>query len=347
MSGRKVAVITGANGGLGYAIACRLLDKIPQTVPLTIVVSTRHMRKAVETINKLRKYCPERDLLSFDYVLLDLGSLESVHEVAGQLLERYKHIDYLFLNAGGGDFAGIDWVGATKEVLKNPIDAMTHPKFKKERIGKVSVDGIGWVFQINILANYVLSKRLLPVLSGGGRVIFIGSVEAEIAYPFDEKDMQLIHTDQAYVDSKRELEYVHAAIAQKWKAEQDVLVYMTHPGICHTAIFADHLNWLTTFGMLFLFYVVRWLGSPWHVIDAYKGAAAPVFAAIEAVPEETADPAETVNYGSACDAWGQSYIRRKATGTEEEKKIGDVIVEEMEKLSADALQRINLGETQI
>ncbi|KAK9383689.1 uncharacterized protein V2V93DRAFT_362491 [Kockiozyma suomiensis] len=347
MSERKVAVITGANGGLGYSIACRLLDIVPQSVPLTIVLTTRYMRKAVDTISKLRKYSTQRDLLSFDYVLLDLASLESVHEVASQLLERYKHIDYLFLNAGGGDFAGIDWIGATKEVLKNPIDAMTHPKFKKERIGKLSADGIGWVFQINILANYVLAKRLLPILSNGGRVILIGSVEAEIAYPFDDKDIQLIHTDQAYVDSKRELEYVHAALAKKWKESYGVLLYLTHPGICHTSIFAEYLNWLTTFGMLFLFYTVRWLGSPWHVIDAYKGAKAPVFAAIEAVPDDDTDPTETVNYGSACDFWGKTYVKRKIAGTDEEKKIGTVIVEEMDKLSAGVLERINLGETEL
>ncbi|KAK9486286.1 hypothetical protein V1527DRAFT_464370 [Lipomyces starkeyi] len=342
MGTRKVAVITGANGGLGYSIACRLLDTIPPSVPLTIVITARYLRKAVETIKRLRAYAPERDLISFDYVLLDLASVSSIDEVASQLLSRYTHIDYFFCNAGGGDFTGIDWAAAFVEVLSSPKDSVTHPHFKRERPGRISRDSLGWVFQINVFANYFLLKRISALLSGG-RVILITSIETEIAHKFDPEDIQLIHSDQPYVDSKKNLELMHSAVAKRWAEEFGVLIYITHPGICKTSIFAAYLNWISTFGMLCLFYIARWLGSPWHVVSPYNGALAPVWAAVDAVPE--ADPVDGVVYASACDRWGRCYVKRTQYATEEDRKNGTILVQELDKLLEDSLERIKLERT--
>ncbi|KAK9450551.1 uncharacterized protein V1518DRAFT_414128 [Limtongia smithiae] len=335
---RKVALITGANGGLGLGIACRLLDSIPASVPLVLVISARHLRKAVDTITLLRQYSAKhgRDdaLLSFDYVLLDLGSLSSVYEAAGQLLERYSHIDYLFLNAGGGDFIGVDWIAATLHVLRDPRDAVTYPRFKKERVGRMSSDGYGWVFQINVLANYVLMQELLPALRNGGRVILVSSIETQAADPFNADDLQLVKTKNSYVDSKRQLEILHAALAKSWEEQEGVLIYLTHPGICQTAIFAEFLNWFTTFGMLALFYIARLLGSPWHVITSYKGANAPVWAALNAMPE--AERTVGFDYGSATDAWGRELVKAIPADSDEDKKYGLAFLAELDKLSKEA-----------
>ncbi|KAK9365182.1 hypothetical protein V1509DRAFT_571543 [Lipomyces kononenkoae] len=340
MGTKRVAVITGANGGLGFAIACRLLDTIPSSVPLTIVITARHLRKVVETIGRLRAYAKGRDLLTFDYVLLDLTSVASISEVSNQLLSRYTHIDYLFCNAGGGDFTGIDWPAAFVEVLSNLKDAVTHPHFKVERIGRVSRDSLGWVFQMNVFANYFFMKQISTLLSGGGRVILISSIESRIAHDFDPEDIQLLHSDQPYVDSKKSLELLHAAIAKRWADELGVLIYITHPGICQTSIFAEYLNFLTTFGMLCLFYIARWIGSPWHVISAYKGALAPVWAAVDAVPE--ADPVDGVTYASASDRLGRCYVKRTEDVTDEDRKNGAILLQELDKLALNSLERIKL-----
>ncbi|KAK9464815.1 hypothetical protein V1512DRAFT_267497 [Lipomyces arxii] len=325
---RKIAVITGANGGLGFGIGCRLLDEVPMEVPLTIVVTARFMLKAVETIGRLKSYAKERDMLTFDYVLLDLGSFESVIAAAGELVTRYRHIDYLFCNAGGGDFTGIDWFAALIEILRGPVMAFTHPHFKRERRGRISQDGVGWVFQINVAANYVLMKSLLSVLNGGGKVVLVSSIETEISAGFDGDDVQSLRSEQPYVESKKMLELMHYAIASKWEKEYGVYVYVTHPGICQTSIFAEHLNVVTTFFMVGLFYVVRWLGSPWHVISAYKGAIAAVWVATEADPK--IDCVDGVVYGSACDKFGHEYVRiMKEEGDEND---ANVLMAELERI---------------
>ncbi|KAK9463874.1 uncharacterized protein V1516DRAFT_668922 [Lipomyces oligophaga] len=337
MERRRVAVITGANSGLGFTIACRILDSMGMSDPLTIVISTRHMRKAADTIVRLRAYMVQKKLknefLSFDYVLMDLGDLSTVCEVSDLLKERYSHIDYLFLNAGGGDFKGLDWIKSTKQVLTDPVGAMTLPDFKLEGVGKKSFDGVGWVFQINVFANYVLMHRLQSALQNGGRVIFIGSVEANMAKPFGS-DIQLVETDNSYADSKKQVQCVHAALAHEWKQNYNISLYLTHPGVCQTAIFAEHLNFMTTVGMLVLFYFVRFLGCPWLVISAYKGALAPVYAALFHVESEE-ESSENTNFGSACDVWGKEYVKKLPTAADEDKKIGRQIVAEMEKLEAE------------
>ncbi|KAK9479979.1 hypothetical protein V1514DRAFT_346561 [Lipomyces japonicus] len=340
MATRRVALITGANGGLGFGIACRLLDSIPTSVPLTIVLTARYLRKVMDTISKLRKYAPNRDLLSFDYVLLDLGSVTSVLEIAHQLKSRYTHIDYVFLNAGAGDFTGVDWTAAVVEVLSGPKDAVTHPRFKRERVGRLSSgDAIGWVFQVNVLANYILLRQLVDILRKGGRVILISSVEAEIANPFNKDDIQLIHSNQPYVDSKKELELLHTAISKKWQAEYGIDIYLTHPGICHTSIFAEYLNWFTTFGMLLLFYIARWLGSPWHVVSSYNGALAPVWAALKAIPEE--NKVWNVSYGSACDWKGTTYVKNDTLANDQDQKDAIIFLYELDSLTKTLLERSN------
>ena len=53
------------------------------------------------------------------------------------------------------------------------------------------------------------------------------------------------------------------------------------------------------------FYFARWLGSPWHGVQAYKGAIAPLGAAFT-------EPEEVVvgkKLGSGCDRSGNEFVK--------------------------------------
>ncbi len=52
-------------------------------------------------------------------------------------------------------------------------------------------------------------------------------------------------------------------------------IYLCHPGICATSIVP--LPLILTYAMMLVFFIARWLGSPWHTLTAYKGACAPVW----------------------------------------------------------------------
>ncbi|KAF3905413.1 hypothetical protein ABW21_db0209432 [Orbilia brochopaga] len=146
-----VAVITGANSGLGYAIACRLIVEFfaQQTAPtvepepLVVCLTTRSREKAKTALESLAAFAasklPEsaRRRLELQYILLDLASLSSVTAAAIELRKRYARIHYVFCNAAVIPFVRIDWLKATQQMATGVVDAMTQPRYQ--------VQGVGWL----------------------------------------------------------------------------------------------------------------------------------------------------------------------------------------------------------
>ncbi|GEE03028.1 short-chain dehydrogenase [Gordonia spumicola] len=88
----RVAVITGANGGLGLATATALARKRAE-----IVIAARNLDKAEAAKTQILREAPGA---AIDVVPLDLSSQESVKSAASEVLARHDRIDMLINNAG-------------------------------------------------------------------------------------------------------------------------------------------------------------------------------------------------------------------------------------------------------
>ena len=88
----KVAVVTGANSGLGYEASKALAAK-----NATVVMAARNMEKGQAAVDRIRAEIPTADL---ELRQLDLGSLESVDEFVAAVLGEHDTIDLLLNNAG-------------------------------------------------------------------------------------------------------------------------------------------------------------------------------------------------------------------------------------------------------
>src|SRR5690242_19803495 len=88
----KLAVITGATGGLGYETALALAG-----AGATVVLTGRNADKGADALARIRAAHPGADI-SFE--MLDLGSLRSVEAFAQSFAARHDHIDILVDNAG-------------------------------------------------------------------------------------------------------------------------------------------------------------------------------------------------------------------------------------------------------
>lgn len=140
LSGR-LAIITGATGGLGLETALVLAGKGAE-----VVLAARNPAKGVEAERLIRSRHPDA---AVRFELLDLASLASVRAFAEQYLATGRPIDILIDNAG---------------VMALPTRQTT-------------VDGFEMQFGTNYLSHFALVGRLLPLLIGAkARVAQLSSV---------------------------------------------------------------------------------------------------------------------------------------------------------------------------
>lgn len=174
-----------------------------------------------------------------------------------------------------------------------------------------------------------------------GRIIWESSLEAAHAH-FTPDDFQGLRTRASYESSKRLTDllcltaglpgarpharsYWGAAAAAAREGEEVVVeddnaaaaaaaavrrpkVYLCHPGIVVTTIMP--LPLLLFYAYKLAMYVTRWLGSPWHTNTSYTAAASMVWLALAAQDALDARAAESVKWGSACDFWGRSLVKK-------------------------------------
>jgi NAD(P)-dependent dehydrogenase (short-subunit alcohol dehydrogenase family) len=137
----RVAVITGANTGLGYETAAALAEHGAH-----VVLAVRNLDKGKDAAARITATSPHADVALQE---LDLTSLESIRAAADQLRSDHDHIDLLINNAG----------------------VMMTPK-------STTKDGFELQFGTNHLGHFaftgLLLDRLLPV--PGSRVVTVSSI---------------------------------------------------------------------------------------------------------------------------------------------------------------------------
>jgi len=118
-SPKKVAVVTGANRGIGFE-TCRQLAKHGMRVVLT----ARDEQKGRAAAERLRK-----EELDVDFAPLDVTDDASVRELARQIKKTYGRVDVLVNNAGvmidgmaGDENAGTGVMQAKVETLRRTME---------------------------------------------------------------------------------------------------------------------------------------------------------------------------------------------------------------------------------
>ena len=124
----RVAVVTGANGGLGLATATALAAKGAH-----VVMAARDTDKAAAARDRISAAFPGA---SVEIVPLDLESPASVERAAGQILAAHDGIDLLINNAG----------------------VMAMPRGH-------TADGFETQLGVNHLGHWALTAHLLPALA--------------------------------------------------------------------------------------------------------------------------------------------------------------------------------------
>jgi NAD(P)-dependent dehydrogenase (short-subunit alcohol dehydrogenase family) len=139
----KVAVITGANSGIGLAAAQRFVAE----GAYVFITGRRQdeLDKAVATLGS-----------GVAGVQGDISNLDDLDRLFATVQKEKGHVDVLFANAGIGNLS--------------PLGAITEEQFDK-------------VFDVNVKGTLFTVQKALPLMRAGGSVILTGSTTGSMGTP--------------------------------------------------------------------------------------------------------------------------------------------------------------------
>ena len=199
----RVAIVTGANGGLGLEVSRELARRGAH-----VVMAARDQAKAESARASIRGEIPEASL---ELEPVDLASLASVRDAAARILAHHKRIDILVNNAG----------------------VMAIPERRTE-------DGFEMQLAVNHLGHFALTLLLLPALvpSTDSRVVSVTSTGRHAGLALDPDNPHLIGRYdpwRAYGQSK--LGSVHFALELDRRLRETgtrARSIVVHPGFTNT-----------------------------------------------------------------------------------------------------------------
>ncbi len=218
---RKVALITGANSGVGLATAKGLAK-----AGFDLILLVRSKQKAETTQNEILQEFPNTKI---DYEIADLEDVKSVIKATENIKNRYTKIDRIINNAGYSPDA-IEF---------------THEGYEKS-------------FVANHLGHFALTTNLLGLLeaSGEGRVINVSSG----GYAFGKVSRMFVKNNPdlgglgAYCDGKLANVLFTKGLTKRMFGK-NVLAFSLHPGVVNSnfgANFTGFSKWFTKLGKIFM-----------------------------------------------------------------------------------------------
>jgi NAD(P)-dependent dehydrogenase (short-subunit alcohol dehydrogenase family) len=209
----RVAVVTGANSGIGLETARQLAAH-----GATVVLAVRSPERGEAAVADISATVPDARL---EVQRLDLASLDSVREAADELRATHDRIDLLVNNAG---------VLFTEREL--------------------TADGFELQFGTNHLGHFALTARLLDRLLPveGSRVVTVGSLGHLAPFRFDLDDVRAAgryNRFGAYARSKlANLLFAYELQARLDRAGARTISVAAHPGGSDTDV-ARHMPGMT------------------------------------------------------------------------------------------------------
>lgn len=205
----KIAIVTGANTGIGKETAKVLLQHNAK-----VYVAARSKERAEQAIDEIKEQTGHQA----QFLYLDLGSLKSVKAAAEEFLSQESQLHMLFNNAG---------------VMHPPMTALT-------------TEGYDLQFGTNVLGHFYFTKLLLPVLVSTAqsspeknvRVVNTSSWSHHVAYlDFDTfKDTparKRKSSDWLYGQSKFGNIVFSNELARRY-GDQGIVSTSLHPGAIYT-----------------------------------------------------------------------------------------------------------------
>lgn len=202
----RLAVITGATGGLGYETALALAG-----AGARVIVTGRNPAKGAAALGAIRATHPGAEV---HYDTLDLASLASIQDFAERFKRQHEALDILVNNGG---------------VMAPPTR-------------QVTADGFELQFGTNYLSHFALTAQLLPLLTQGrrARVVNLSSMAHRFAASIHFDDLNGAHSYRAFAAyGQSKLAMLMFTFELQRRSDEHgwgLLSLAAHPGLAATAL---------------------------------------------------------------------------------------------------------------
>jgi NAD(P)-dependent dehydrogenase (short-subunit alcohol dehydrogenase family) len=214
---RRVALITGANRGIGLQTA---KDLGPDGVILLLGV--RNLAKGEAAAERMRQQVFEAEAVHLD--VTDPGTHREVYDFIDRVFGR---LDILVNNAG--------------VCLENPTANGSDPKTGQP--STFSLESVRKTFETNFFGTVALTQKLLPLIrrSQAGRIVNVSSIMASLTLHSDPSS-PIYHTTMfAYNTSKAALNSFTLHLAYELR-DTPIKVNSAHPGWVKTELGGENAD---------------------------------------------------------------------------------------------------------
>jgi NAD(P)-dependent dehydrogenase (short-subunit alcohol dehydrogenase family) len=208
MSDKKIALISGANKGLGLETA-RQLGKLGYVV----LLGSRDPLKGEVAARLLRE-----DGIDVRVVKLDVNKQSDIDAVATTVEKDFGRLDVLVNNAG----------------------VMIEKGWTKNTTSETTMESLRATFEANLFAVFALTKALLPALkkSDAGRIVNVSSILGSVSLQATKGSPTYSTKLFAYNASKAALNVLTISLAHELRHTK-IKVNSAHPGWVKTDLGGD------------------------------------------------------------------------------------------------------------
>ncbi len=193
----KIALVTGANKGIGYETARQLLAR-----GHTVLIGARDPEKGSAACASLGE--------GAHFVQLDMSKSYTFVDVAAQIERDFGGLDVLVNNAG----IGLDWGVPPSQV---------------------TIDQLRETYETNVFGVIALTQALLPLLkkSEAGRIVNLTSNIGSLTNQSSSHELKDYASAVAYCSSKAALNMFTVLLAKELR-DTNIKVNSAHPGWVQT-----------------------------------------------------------------------------------------------------------------
>ena len=216
----KVAIVTGANSGIGYEVTLSLIKK-----DFEVVMACRNMQKAEKAKAKILHVYPTAIIT---LMKVDTSSLKDVKIFADQFHQHYNKLHLLINNAG---------------IMMSPY--------------KVTEDGFENQLATNYIGHFALTGLLLPTLIStvGSRIVTLSS----LSYKWSKIVFDDLHFNKSYSKTKAYGQSKRACLMFAFELQRrlsaagyNTVSIAAHPGLSKTNLDQYYPALIKPLGILFL-----------------------------------------------------------------------------------------------